>query len=316
MPSSWRWRCWGCCVAAGFFYRVAIALLFVAFTYVQLLDVTTYLNHYYLVSLLAGLLCFVPAHRAFSSMRGATPRCAGTGCPRGARTCCASRSASSTCSPGWPSSPRTGWSTRSRCRSGSRRARACRSWGRCWTSVGRARRGLGRLPLRYDHRRSSCSCGGLRPFAYVVVLGFHAATCGAVPHRDVPRDHGHLRAGVLRLRAGLGGWLARAALAPVPSPWRRLGRVPSWQQGAGRAGGGGALWAAQIAAAAADPPLWRQRALARAGHALLVARDGAGEERQRHLRGALAEPPAGSGTCARASTSRRSRSGRCPCSRI
>ncbi|ADO75793.1 Vitamin K-dependent gamma-carboxylase-like protein [Stigmatella aurantiaca DW4/3-1] len=56
----------GLCVAAGFYYRVAVALLFVAFTYVQLVDVTNYLNHYYLVSLLAGLLCFVPAHRAFS----------------------------------------------------------------------------------------------------------------------------------------------------------------------------------------------------------------------------------------------------------
>ncbi|MDC0711366.1 HTTM domain-containing protein [Stigmatella sp. ncwal1] len=56
----------GLCVAAGFCYRVAVVLLFVTFTYVQLVDVTNYLNHYYLVSLLAGLLCFVPAHRAFS----------------------------------------------------------------------------------------------------------------------------------------------------------------------------------------------------------------------------------------------------------
>ncbi|MDY7226616.1 HTTM domain-containing protein [Hyalangium rubrum] len=56
----------GLCVAVGLYYRVAIALLFVLFSYVQLVDVTNYLNHYYLVSLLAGLLCFVPAHRAFS----------------------------------------------------------------------------------------------------------------------------------------------------------------------------------------------------------------------------------------------------------
>jgi len=56
----------GLCVALGLFYRVAIVLLFVTFSYVQLVDVTTYLNHYYLVSLLAGLLCFIPAHRAFS----------------------------------------------------------------------------------------------------------------------------------------------------------------------------------------------------------------------------------------------------------
>jgi vitamin K-dependent gamma-carboxylase len=63
----------GLCVALGFCYRVAIALLFVTFTYVQLVDVTTYLNHYYLVSLLAGLLCFIPAHRAFSVDAWRTP---------------------------------------------------------------------------------------------------------------------------------------------------------------------------------------------------------------------------------------------------
>ncbi|NVJ00503.1 HTTM domain-containing protein [Myxococcus sp. AM009] len=56
----------GLCMAAGLFYRVAVGLLFVAFTYVQLVDVSNYLNHYYLVSLLLGLMLFVPAHRAFS----------------------------------------------------------------------------------------------------------------------------------------------------------------------------------------------------------------------------------------------------------
>jgi hypothetical protein len=53
-------------VAVGLFYRVAIVLFFLLFTYVELIDVATYLNHYYFVSLLALLLCFVPAHRAFS----------------------------------------------------------------------------------------------------------------------------------------------------------------------------------------------------------------------------------------------------------
>ncbi|MCI0573659.1 MAG: HTTM domain-containing protein [Myxococcaceae bacterium] len=56
----------GLCVAAGLFYRPAVALLALVFTYVQLVDVTSYLNHYYLVSLLAGLMVFIPAHRAFS----------------------------------------------------------------------------------------------------------------------------------------------------------------------------------------------------------------------------------------------------------
>ncbi len=54
------------CVAVGLFYRVAIVLFLVGFTYIQLLDVTNYLNHYYLVSLLALLMAFMPLGRAYS----------------------------------------------------------------------------------------------------------------------------------------------------------------------------------------------------------------------------------------------------------
>jgi len=53
-------------VAVGLFYRFATAAFFLLFTYVELIDVTNYLNHYYLVSLLALLLVFVPANAAFS----------------------------------------------------------------------------------------------------------------------------------------------------------------------------------------------------------------------------------------------------------
>jgi vitamin K-dependent gamma-carboxylase len=53
-------------IALGLFYRVAIVLYFLLFTYLQLIDVTLYLNHYYLVGLLALLLCFLPANAAFS----------------------------------------------------------------------------------------------------------------------------------------------------------------------------------------------------------------------------------------------------------
>src|SRR6185436_11041060 len=41
-------------VAAGFHYRICVALFFLGFTYVELIDQTTYLNHYYLISLLSG----------------------------------------------------------------------------------------------------------------------------------------------------------------------------------------------------------------------------------------------------------------------
>lgn len=53
-------------VALGLFYRVAIALFFLGFTYIELLDITTYLNHYYFISLVSFLLCFVPANRCMA----------------------------------------------------------------------------------------------------------------------------------------------------------------------------------------------------------------------------------------------------------
>lgn len=53
-------------IALGFHYRVCSVLFFLGFTYLELIDRTTYLNHYYLVSLVAGLLVFMPAHRAWS----------------------------------------------------------------------------------------------------------------------------------------------------------------------------------------------------------------------------------------------------------
>ena len=54
------------CVAAGLWYRVAIAAFALGFTYLQLLDVTNYLNHYYLVTLLGWLLVALPLGRVFS----------------------------------------------------------------------------------------------------------------------------------------------------------------------------------------------------------------------------------------------------------
>jgi vitamin K-dependent gamma-carboxylase len=53
-------------VAVGLFYRVAIVALFLLFSYAELTDVTNYLNHYYLVSLIAFLLCFMPLSCAYS----------------------------------------------------------------------------------------------------------------------------------------------------------------------------------------------------------------------------------------------------------
>jgi len=56
----------GLMVSSGLFYRFATASVFVLFTWLQLYDVTNYLNHYYLVSLLALLMTFMPLGRARS----------------------------------------------------------------------------------------------------------------------------------------------------------------------------------------------------------------------------------------------------------
>jgi len=51
-------------VMLGLFYRASAALLFVSFTYVELCEKATYLNHYYLISVLSFLMIFMPLHRA------------------------------------------------------------------------------------------------------------------------------------------------------------------------------------------------------------------------------------------------------------
>ena len=53
-------------VAIGYRYRVAIILFFLSFTYIELMDKTTYLNHYYFVSALSFLMIFLPAGSYFS----------------------------------------------------------------------------------------------------------------------------------------------------------------------------------------------------------------------------------------------------------
>jgi vitamin K-dependent gamma-carboxylase len=53
-------------VAVGFFTRLSAAIFCVLFTYAELIDKATYLNHYYLVSLLALLLVFVPSGTVWS----------------------------------------------------------------------------------------------------------------------------------------------------------------------------------------------------------------------------------------------------------
>ncbi|GAA3508138.1 HTTM domain-containing protein [Aquimarina addita] len=54
------------CIGLGLLYRFATPLFFLSFTYLELIEKSWYLNHYYFVSLVAFLLIWVPAHRKYS----------------------------------------------------------------------------------------------------------------------------------------------------------------------------------------------------------------------------------------------------------
>lgn len=51
-------------VMTNVFYRLSAIVLFVTFTYIELIDLTYYLNHYYFVSIVLFLLIFSPADRS------------------------------------------------------------------------------------------------------------------------------------------------------------------------------------------------------------------------------------------------------------
>jgi len=53
-------------VAIGYRYLFSIIIFFLSFTYIELMDKTTYLNHYYFVSILSFLLIFLPANASHS----------------------------------------------------------------------------------------------------------------------------------------------------------------------------------------------------------------------------------------------------------
>lgn len=53
-------------IIIGWYYRVSTITYFLCFTYVELIDITYYLNHYYFVSIVSFLMIWVPANRNFS----------------------------------------------------------------------------------------------------------------------------------------------------------------------------------------------------------------------------------------------------------
>lgn len=72
LPGQWMYLPFMVMIAAavgiilGFRYRISAILFFICFTYVELLDKSNYLNHYYFVSLVAFLMCWLPANADFS----------------------------------------------------------------------------------------------------------------------------------------------------------------------------------------------------------------------------------------------------------
>jgi vitamin K-dependent gamma-carboxylase len=60
-------------VALGLYFRPAIVLLFLAYTYVFLLEKSVYMNHYYLIALLCFLLIWMQPQRAFALDRRRHP---------------------------------------------------------------------------------------------------------------------------------------------------------------------------------------------------------------------------------------------------
>jgi hypothetical protein len=72
VPGNWTYALFFICglsalfFAIGFKYRISILIFFLSFTYIELMDKTTYLNHYYFVSITAFILLWLPAHCHFS----------------------------------------------------------------------------------------------------------------------------------------------------------------------------------------------------------------------------------------------------------
>ncbi len=53
-------------IMVGLWYRVATVLFFFAFTWLELIEKATYLNHYYFISLVSLLMIFMPLNRSYA----------------------------------------------------------------------------------------------------------------------------------------------------------------------------------------------------------------------------------------------------------
>lgn len=70
------------CVAIGYKYRIAAITFFLSFTYIEFMDKTTYLNHYYFITVIGFVMIFLPANAYFSVDAYKNPKLAFQKIPR------------------------------------------------------------------------------------------------------------------------------------------------------------------------------------------------------------------------------------------
>lgn len=63
-------------VAIGYKYKLSIITFFLSFTYIEFMDKTTYLNHYYFITVVSFIMIFLPANAYFSIDAYRNPRIA------------------------------------------------------------------------------------------------------------------------------------------------------------------------------------------------------------------------------------------------
>lgn len=68
-------------IMLGWRYKLSATLFFLSFTYVELIDKTNYLNHYYFVSIVSLVMIFLPANRFFSLDTNRNPNLLATEVP-------------------------------------------------------------------------------------------------------------------------------------------------------------------------------------------------------------------------------------------
>ncbi len=66
-------------VMAGRFYRLSVVMLFLTFTYTELIDLTYYLNHYYFVSIVSFLMIFIAPPAPEGGAKNSPPLRGGAG---------------------------------------------------------------------------------------------------------------------------------------------------------------------------------------------------------------------------------------------